>query len=64
MKQKILLYVLIFSLLVNLYLISDYGKRLNYAEVKIDKKIEKIEQLNDSIEVLNQKLLAVPLATE
>lgn len=63
MKQKILFYLLIFSVLINLYLISDYGKRLNYAQTKIEKQIEKIAQLKDSIDVL-QQLKAVPVATE
>lgn len=63
MKQKILFYLLIFSVLINLYLISDYGKRLNYAQIKIEKQTEKIAQLKDSIIVL-QQLKAVPVATE
>lgn len=63
MKQKILFYLFIFSVLINLYLISDYGKRLNYAQIKIEKQTEKITQLKDSIDVL-QQLKAVPLATE
>ncbi len=63
MKQKILFYLLIFSVLINLYLISDYGKRLNYAQTKIEKQTEKITQLKDSIDVLQQSK-AVPVATE
>ena len=63
MKQKILFYVLIFSALINLYLISDYGKRLNYAQVKIDKQAETITQLKDSIQVL-QELSVVPVTIE
>lgn len=63
MKQKILFYVLIFSALINLYLISDYGKRLNYAQVKIDKQAETITQLKDSIQVL-QELKVVPVTIE
>jgi len=63
MKQKILFYLLIFSVLINLYLISDYGKRLNYAQIKIEKQTGKIAQLKDSIIVL-QQLKAVPEATE
>lgn len=63
MKQKILFYVLIFSALINLYLISDYGKRLNYAQVKIDTQAKKITQLKDSIQVL-QQLKAVPATIE
>lgn len=63
MKQKILFYVLIFSALINLYLISDYGKRLNYAQVKIDKQAETITQLKDSIQVLRE-LRVVPVTIE
>lgn len=63
MKQKILFYVLIFSALINLYLISDYGKRLNYAQVKIDTQAKKITQLKDSIQIL-QQLKAVPATIE
>ncbi|MGB0357858.1 MAG: hypothetical protein ACPGC2_03895 [Flavobacteriaceae bacterium] len=63
MKQKILFYVLIFSVLINLYSISDYGNRLKYAQSKIDKQSEKIAQLKDSIEVLHQ-LKVAPVATE
>ena len=63
MKQKILFYVLIFSVLINLYLISDYGKRLNYAQVKIDKQLEKITKLKDSIQLL-QELRVVPATIE
>ena len=63
MKQKILFYVLIFSVLINLYSILDYGNRLKYAQSKIDKQSEKIAQLKDSIEVLHQ-LKVAPVATE
>jgi len=49
--------------LINLYLISDYGKRLTYAQTKIDRQTEKITQLKDSIEVLQQPIV-VPEATE
>ena len=63
MKQKILFYVLIFSALINLYLISDYGKRLNYAQVKIDTQAKKITQLKDSIKIL-QQLKAAPSTIE
>lgn len=63
MKQKILFYVLIFSVLINLFLISDYGNRLKYAQAKIDKQTEKIIHLKDSIAIL-QALKAVPPATE
>lgn len=63
MRQKILFYILIFSVLINLYLFSDYSKRLKYAETKIEKQSVKMEQLKDSIKVLNQ-LKAVPVATE
>ena len=55
--------MLIFSILINLYLISDYGNRLKYAQTKIYKQSEKIVQLKDSIEVLHQ-LKVAPVATE
>ncbi len=63
MKQKILFYVLIFSVLINLFLISDYGNRLKYAQSKIDKQTEKIIRLKDSISML-QAVKAVPATTE
>lgn len=63
MKQKILFFVLIFSALINVFLISDYGKRLNYAQVKIDTQAEKITTLKDSIQVL-QQLKAAPVTIE
>ncbi|MDA0888097.1 MAG: hypothetical protein O2918_00760 [Bacteroidetes bacterium] len=63
MKQKILFFVLIFSALINVFLISDYGKRLNYAQVKIDTQAEKITKLKDSIQVL-QQLKAAPVTIE
>lgn len=63
MKQKILFYVLIFSVLINLFLISDYGNRLKYAQSKIDTQTKKITQLKDSIETLNQ-LKVVPATIE
>lgn len=63
MKQKILFYVLIFSVLINLYLISDYGKRLNYTQVKIENQSEIIMRLKDSIQVL-QELKFVPVTIE
>ena len=63
MKQKILFYVLIFSVLINLYSISDYGNRLKYAQSKIDKQSDKIEQLKDPIEML-QQLKVAPVVTE
>lgn len=44
-------------------MISDYGKRLNYAQVKIDKQAETITQLKDSIQVL-QELRVVPVTIE
>ena len=44
-------------------MISDYGKRLNYADLKINKQVQKIEQLKDSIAVL-QQLKVVPVAIE
>ena len=49
MKQKILFYLLIFSLLINVYLIADYGKRLEFSEIKIESQKEKIKILQDSI---------------
>jgi|GEM_PF-1048871 len=63
MKQKILFYVLIFSVLINLYLISDYSKRLKYTHNKIEKLNEKVVQLKDSIDTL-QALKAVPVTNE
>ena len=63
MKQKIVFFVLIFSALINVFLISDYGKRLNYAQVKIDTQAEKITKLKDSIQVL-QQLKAAPVTIE
>lgn len=63
MKQKILFYVLIFSVLINLFLISDYGNRLKYAQSKIDKQTEKIIHLKDSISML-QAVKAVPATNE
>lgn len=56
MKQKIIFYLLIFSILINLYLISDYGKRLEYSGNKIEVQAEKILKLKDSIQTLNSKL--------
>ncbi len=50
MKQKILFYLLIFSLLINIYLIADYGKRLEFSEIKIEYQKEKIRILKDSIQ--------------
>lgn len=61
MKQKIIFYVMIFSILINLFLVTDYGKRLNYTEAKLQAEIAKTEQLHDSIIVLQKKLtLALP----
>lgn len=44
-------------------MISDYGKRLNYAQVKIDTQAKKITQLKDSIQIL-QQLKAAPATIE
>jgi hypothetical protein len=59
MKQKILFYLLIFSLLINVYLIADYGKRLEFSEIKIQYQKEKILKLEDSIQSI-QSIKAVP----
>lgn len=59
MKQKILFYLLIFSLLINIYLIADYGKRLEFSEIKIESQTEKIKKLQDSIQSI-QSIKAVP----
>lgn len=64
MKQKITFYCLLFSILINLYLISDYGKRLQYTQNKTALLITKVDRLKDSIQVLNKRLTAVPQATE
>ncbi len=56
MKHKVIFYVLLFSILINLYLISDYGKRLAYSENKIEIQADKILKLKDSIQTLNSKL--------
>ena len=64
MKQKITFYCLLFSILINLYLISDYGKRLQYTQSKTTLLITKVDRLKDSIQVLNKRLTAVPQATE
>lgn len=58
MKQKILFYLLIFSLLINIYLIADYGKRLEFSEIKIESQTEKIKKLQDSIQSI-QSIKAV-----
>ncbi len=52
MKQKIIFYLLIFSLLINVFLVTDYGKRLNYSQSKIESQYEKIKKLQDSIELM------------
>ena len=59
MKQKILFYLLIFSLLINIYLIADYGKRLEFSEIKIESQKENILKLQDSIQSI-QSIKAVP----
>ena len=53
MKQKIIFYLLIFSLLINVFLVTDYGKRLEYSQSKIELQLEKIEKLQDSIELMH-----------
>jgi F0F1-type ATP synthase membrane subunit b/b' len=52
MKQKIIFYLLIFSLLINVFLVTDYGKRLEYSQSKIESQYEKIKKLQDSIELM------------
>lgn len=52
MKQKIIFYLLIFSLLINVFLVTDYGKRLEYSQSKIESQYEKIKNLQDSIELM------------
>ena len=52
---------MIFSILINLFLVTDYEKRLNYTEAKLQAEIAKTAQLHDSITVLQKKLtLALP----
>ena len=47
---------MIFSILINLFLVIDYGNRLNYTATKLDIEIVKTAQLKDSIKVLQEKL--------
>ena len=54
MKQKILFYLLVFSILINVYLIVDYGKRLDFSQSKIESQSEKIQKLNDSIQLIHK----------
>ena len=63
MKQKILFYLLVFSVLINVYLIADYGKRLAFSQSKIESQSEKIKKLQDSIQLI-QSVKAVSEATE
>ena len=63
MKQKILFYLLVFSILINVYLIADYGKRLAFSQSKIESQSEKIKKLQDSIQLI-QSVKAVSEATE
>jgi hypothetical protein len=63
MKQKILFYLLVFSILINVYLIADYGKRFAFSQSKIESQSEKIKKLQDSI-LLIQSVKAVSEATE
>ena len=53
MKQKILFYLLVFSILINVYLIVDYGKRLDFSQSKIESQSEKIKQLKDAIQLIH-----------
>ena len=53
MKQKILFYLLVFSILINVYLIVDYGKRLDFSQSKIESQSEKIIKLKDSIQLIH-----------
>lgn len=62
MKQKIIFYLLIFSLLINVFLVTDYGKRLKYSQSKIESQYEKIKKLQDSIERMHS-IKSVPEAT-
>ena len=62
MKQKIIFYLLIFSLLINVFLVTDYGKRLEYSQSKIESQYEKIKKLQDSIQRMNSTK-AIPEAT-
>jgi aminopeptidase-like protein len=62
MKQKIIFYLLIFSLLINVFLVTDYGKRLEYSQSKIELQFEKIEKLQDSIELMHS-IKTIPEAT-
>ena len=63
MKQKILFYLLVFSIIINVYLIADYGKRLAFSQSKIESQSEKIKKLQDSIQLI-QRAKAYPEATE
>lgn len=53
MKQKILFYLLVFSILINVYLIVDYGKRLDFSQSKIESQSERIKKLKDSIQIIH-----------
>ena len=54
MKQKILFYLLVFSILINVYLIVDYGKRLDFSQSKIESQSERIKKLKDSIQLIHK----------
>ncbi|MAS68241.1 MAG: hypothetical protein CMC43_02750 [Flavobacteriaceae bacterium] len=54
MKQKILFYLLVFSILINVYLTVDYGKRLDFSQSKIESQSEKIQKLKDSIQLIHK----------
>jgi len=64
MKQKILFYVLLFSLLINLYLVVDYGRRLTHTQAKLEAEVAKTAQLQDSINVIQKKLNSARLTSE
>jgi len=53
MKQKILFYLLVFSILINVYLMVDYGKRIDFSQSKIESQSEKIKKLKDSIQLIH-----------
>ncbi len=54
MKQKILFYLLVFSILINVYLIMDYGKRLDFSQSKIESQSEKIKKLKEPIQLIHK----------
>jgi hypothetical protein len=58
MKQKILFYLLIFSILINIFLVVDYGKRLSYTQNKIVLQDHEIEKLKDSLRQIKLKVIS------